>query len=198
MVTLRTTRNRALLVLTLFGLLVVVSPAHGATAYRIEASQGTFAATPGPTVFGLPDRALTARLQPTVGGPGQEWFMSVYNAPAHGYRIRNRSLGGCLAMNPTSSTTLRADGSAVILRGCPITGDQSDATWRFYVGWPLRLVGPDSPYTATNLVAIVNVLSRKCMGIAPTAPFVSGVLLRQYPCGPGPRVRWRLRSVVIP
>jgi hypothetical protein len=197
MATRTTTLSRRFLALTLFATLAASAPAFGATAYRIEASQGTFAATPGPTVFGLRG-SLTARLLPTVGGPGQEWFTSVYNASAHGYRIRNRSQGGCMAMDSTSATAQRADGSAVILRGCPITGDQSDATWRFYVGWPRRLVGPDSPYVATNLVTIMNVLSRKCIGIAPTAQFVSGVLLRQYPCSPASRMRWRLRAVTIP
>jgi len=71
--------------------------------------------------------------------------------------------------------------------------------WRFYVGTPPRLVGPDSPYAANNSVTIMNLVTRKCLAIAPTAAFTTGVLLRQYPCGgPDPRRHWRLRGVVVP
>ena len=191
-----TTLSRRFLALTLFAALGACAPAFGATAYRIEASQGTFAATPGPATFATQGR-LTARLLPTVGGPGQEWIMTAEHGQDHGYRIRNRSSGQCLHMYGANNAEFRADGNAARVGPCYV-GFQH-MKWRFYVGTPPRLVGPDSPYATTNAVSIMNLATRKCLGIAPTAAFVTGVLLRQYPCGgPDPRRRWRMRTVVVP
>jgi hypothetical protein len=195
MATGRTTRNRAALGLALVGTLVPAAPAHGATAYRLEASQGTLATTPGPATFASKPY-LTARLLATVGGPGQEWTVSVQHGQSHGYRIRNRSSGQCLAIRQSNDAAMRADGTALVMQGCVL--DWPNMTWRFYIGWPPRLVGGDSSYATSNLVTIMNVGTRKCIGIAPTATFVSGVLLRQYACGPDMRRRWRWRSVVVP
>jgi len=104
-----TTQIRRLLVLSLFATLAATVPALGATAYRLEALEGGLAATPGPATFATKGR-LTARLLPTVGGPGQEWIMTAEHGQDHGYRIASRSSGQCLHMYGASNAEFEADG----------------------------------------------------------------------------------------
>jgi hypothetical protein len=191
-----TRRCRTIFAVAVCGIFIGgAAPAHAATGWILRPASrpaGT------PPLYVSTGGGLTSGLFVTLRVPTADterlttWTLGPYDAARHGYRIFSRAFNVPYCFTLESPT----DSQTVFLEGCPHPG--ADEFWQFYIGWPPKLVSPYSPYLATNMAGIRNTGTGKCLSISPAEQAAAFIRLRQYPCSPDDKRRWRVQHFVLP